>query len=286
MKLLRFGPSGAEKPGLYVDGEGRIDVSGFGEDYDEGFFASGGLTRLAKWYGQNGARCPRIGADERIGPPIRRPSKIVCIGRNYRAHAQETGAEIPSEPLLFMKATTALAGPYDNLTRPRGSDKLDYEVELAVVIGRRALYVREEVALDYVAGYALMNDYTERGFQRDRGGQWTKGKSADGFAPLGPLLVTSEEVEPSDVSLWLTVNGEMRQSAATRDMIFSVPQLVSYVSQFMTLLPGDVISTGTPEGVGFGRNPPAFLVPGDVVEYGGEPLGQGRQQVVDALDRP
>jgi 2-keto-4-pentenoate hydratase/2-oxohepta-3-ene-1,7-dioic acid hydratase in catechol pathway len=285
MKLLRFGPSGAERPGLLVDGEGRVDVSGFGEDYDEGFFASGGLTRLAQWYAQNGSRCPRIGADERIGPPVRRPSKIVCIGRNYRAHAQETGAEIPSEPLLFMKATTALAGPYDNLVRPRGSDKLDYEVELAVVIGRRALYVREQDALDYVAGFALMNDYTERGFQRDRGGQWTKGKSADGFAPLGPLLVTTDEVTPTDVSLWLRVNGEMRQSAGTRDMIFPVPHLVSYVSQFMTLLPGDVISTGTPEGVGIGRNPPSFLVPGDVVEYGADQLGQGRQQVVDALDR-
>lgn len=283
MKLLRFGPSGSERPGLLVEGEGRVDVSGFGEDYDEGFFASGGLTRLMRWYAQNGARCPRIGADERIGPPVRRPSKIVCVGRNYRAHAQETGAEVPSEPLLFMKATTALCGPYDDVVRPLGADKLDYEVELAVVIGRLARNVSEGDALDHVAGYVLMNDYTERGFQRDRGGQWMKGKSADTFAPLGPFLVTAEEVAADDASLWLTVNGEMRQSASTRDMIFSVPVLVSYVSQFMTLLPGDVLSTGTPEGVGFGRTPPSFLQPGDVVEYGADVLGQARQQVVEAV---
>jgi 2,4-didehydro-3-deoxy-L-rhamnonate hydrolase len=296
MKLLRFGPSGAERPGLLVDGAGRVDVSGFGEDYDEGFFSSGGLTRLSTWYEQNGVRCPRLGADERIGPPVRRPSKIVCVGRNYRAHAAETGAQVPSEPLLFMKATSALCGPYDDLRRPRGSEQLDYEVELALVIGRRAQNVREQEALDYVAGFALLNDYTDRGFQRDRGGQWTKGKSADTFAPLGPLLVTTDELSASDISLWLTVNGETRQSASTRDMIFPVPFLVSYISQFMTLLPGDVISTGTPDGVGFGRKPPLFLLPGDVVEYGAVgrsarsaaaadgsvSLGQGRQQVVEA----
>jgi 2,4-didehydro-3-deoxy-L-rhamnonate hydrolase len=284
MKLLRFGPSGYEKPGMLVEGQGRVDVSGFGEDYDEGFFASGGVTRLMRWFSQNGARCPRIGADERLGPPLRRPSKIVCVGRNYRAHAAETGAEVPTEPLLFMKATTALCGPDDDIVRPVGADKLDYEVELAVVIGRRARRVSESDALDHVAGYALMNDYTERGFQRDRGGQWTKGKSADTFAPLGPLLVTGEEVMAGELSLWLTVNGEMRQSASTGDMIFAVPTLVSYISQFMTLLPGDVISTGTPEGVGFGRTPPAFLQPGDVVEYGCDALGQARQIVTDASE--
>ncbi len=283
MKLFRFGPSGSERPGLLVDGEGRIDVSGFGEDYDEGFFASGGPTRLMRWFAQNGARCPRVGADERMGAPIRRPSKIVCIGRNYRAHAAETGAEVPTEPLVFMKATSALCGPFDDVIYPRGAEKLDYEVELALVIGRRARYVSREDALDYVAGYTLMNDYSERAFQRDRGGQWTKGKSSDHFAPLGPILATAEELAPDAVTLWLTVNGEERQGASTADMIFGAAELVSYVSEFMTLLPGDVLSTGTPEGVAMGRNPPVFLKPGDVVEYGAEPLGQARQLVVAAL---
>ncbi len=265
---------------MLVDGEGRLDVSGFGEDYDEGFFASGGPTRLMRWFAQNGGRCPRLGADERMGSPIRRPSKIVCIGRNYRAHAAETGAEAPSEPLVFMKATSALCGPYDDVFLPRGAEKLDYEVELAVVIGRRARYVARDDALDYVAGYTLMNDYSERAFQRERGGQWTKGKSADHFAPLGPLLATAEEITPNAVTLWLSVNGEERQRASTADMIFGVAELLSYVSEFMTLLPGDVLSTGTPEGVAMGRTPPVYLRQGDVVEYGAEPLGQARQLIV------
>ncbi len=280
MKLFRFGPKGGERPGLLVDGIGRIDVSGFGEDYDEGFFASGGITRLSRWYTLNAARCPRVGADERTGAPLRRPSKIVCIGRNYRAHAAETGGEVPSEPMIFLKAPSALSGPYDDVVIPRGATQMDYEVELAVVIGRSARYVSKEDALDYVAGYTLMNDYTERAFQRDRGGQWTKGKSSDTFAPLGPLLLSSEEIAPEDVTLYLGVNGEERQRASTSDMIFDVPTLIAYVSEFMTLLPGDVLSTGTPEGVGFGRTPKAFLQPGDVVEYGGDGLGQARQNLV------
>jgi 2,4-diketo-3-deoxy-L-fuconate hydrolase len=280
MKLFRFGVRGSERPGLLVDGIGRIDVSGFGEDYDEGFFASGGITRLSRWYTQNAARCPRVGADERIGAPLRRPSKIVCIGRNYRAHAAETGGEVPTEPMIFLKAPSALSGPYDDVVVPRGATQMDYEVELAVVIGRSVRYVSKEDALDYVAGYTLMNDYTERAFQRDRGGQWTKGKSSDTFAPLGPLLLSSEEIAPHDVTLYLSVNGEERQRAPTSDMIFDVPTLISYVSEFMTLLPGDVLSTGTPEGVGFGRTPKAFLQPGDVVEYGADGLGQARQNLV------
>jgi 2,4-diketo-3-deoxy-L-fuconate hydrolase len=280
MKLFRFGAKGSERPGLLVDDLGRIDVSGFGEDYDEGFFASGGITRLTRWYTQNAARCPRVGADERIGAPLRRPSKIVCIGRNYRAHAAETGAEVPTEPLIFLKAPSALSGPYDDVVIPHGATQVDYEVELAVVIGRSARYVAKEDALDYVAGYTLMNDYTERAFQRDRGGQWTKGKSSDTFAPFGPLLLSSEEIAPHEVTLYLSVNGEERQHAPTSDMIFDVPTLISYVSEFMTLLPGDVISTGTPEGVGFGRTPKAFLQPGDVVEYGADGLGQARQTLV------
>lgn len=279
MKLFRFGPIGAEKPGLITD-TGRVDVSAFGEDYDEKFFGSGGIERLSSWYAENRERCRRVGADERIGPAICRPSKIVCVGRNYREHAKETGAEVPAEPLLFMKATSALSGPYDDVVIPRGSKKTDWEVELAVVIGKRARYVPKERALEYVAGYVLHNDYTERAFQRDRGGQWVKGKSSDTFAPIGPFVATPDEIDPSALGLWLSVNGVMMQQGTTADLIFDVPTLISYASEFMSLLPGDVLSTGTPAGVGFGREPPVFLRPGDVVEYGIDGLGEARQTVV------
>jgi 2,4-didehydro-3-deoxy-L-rhamnonate hydrolase len=280
LKLFRFGPSGREKPGV-VSADGRkLDVSAFGEDYDEKFFAEDGLVRLRAWCSAHAADCPLVDSGVRLGPPIARPSKIVCIGLNYRAHAIETGAPLPAEPVVFMKATTALCGPNDDLVLPRHSRKTDWEVELAVIIGRRAKYVEQPSALSYVAGYALHNDYSEREFQLERGGQWDKGKGADTFAPLGPYLVSAEDIDPSRLELWLSVNGERKQQANTADMIFPVAELVSYVSQFMTLLPGDVISTGTPSGVGLSHDPPSYLKPGDLVECGIDRLGRASQRVV------
>jgi 2-keto-4-pentenoate hydratase/2-oxohepta-3-ene-1,7-dioic acid hydratase in catechol pathway len=283
MKLCRAGARGEERPAVVTE-VGTFDVSSLGLDYGSAFFAADGLERLRSAVEGKLGDFPKIPDGTRVGPCIERPSKIVCVGRNYRAHAAETGAELPKEPLLFMKATTAFAGPYDPLMLPRGAEQTDWEVELAVVIGKEARYVTKESALEHVAGYALMNDYTERAFQRDRGGQWTKGKSADGFAPLGPHLVTPDEVDHSAVTLSLSVNGVRRQHASTASMIFDVPTLVAYVSDFMTLCPGDVLSTGTPEGVGFGHKPPIFLRPGDVVEWEGTGLGRARQ-VVTAFSR-
>jgi 2-keto-4-pentenoate hydratase/2-oxohepta-3-ene-1,7-dioic acid hydratase in catechol pathway len=278
MKLCRVGSAGTERPAVVTDA-GIFDVSSSGLGYGAAFFAGDGIERLRAFVSDKLADCPKVPEGERIGPCIERPVKIVCVGRNYRAHAAETGADLPTEPLLFMKATTAFAGPYDELTLPRGAEQADWEVELAVVIGKEARHVPKERALEHVAGYALMNDYTERAFQRDRGGQWTKGKSADGFAPVGPYLVTPDEIDHQGVTLSLSVNGVRRQHASTASMIFDVPTLVSYVSGFMTLCPGDVLSTGTPEGVGFGHRPPIFLRPGDVVEWEGTGLGRARQVV-------
>lgn len=278
MKLCRTGAPGKERPSV-ATAAGIFDVSRFGEDYGERFFGRDGIGRLRAFLGNELSGCPRVPDGERFGPCVQRPSKIVCVGRNYRAHAAETGAELPTEPLLFMKATTAFAAPFDDLELPRGATQADWEVELAVVIGKEARHVTKERALEHIAGYALMNDYTERGFQRDRGGQWTKGKSADGFAPLGPYLVTPDELDHAAVTLSLSVNGVRRQHASTASMIFDVPTLVAYVSAFMTLCPGDVLSTGTPEGVGFGHRPPIFLQPGDVVTYEGSGLGSARQVV-------
>jgi 2,4-diketo-3-deoxy-L-fuconate hydrolase len=280
MKLIRFGPPGQERPGIELPDGSRRDVSGFGGDYDEAFFTEDGLTHLADWL-ERGDTHP-LPADARLGPPIARPSKIVCIGLNYRDHAAETGAELPKEPVIFFKATTALCGPDDALVIPRGAAKVDWEVELAVVIGRRARYVPVEDAASYVAGYALHNDYSERSFQLERGGQWSKGKSSDTFAPLGPVLATADEVaDVRALGMWLKVNGLERQKGTTANMVFDVPTLVSYVSQFMTLLPGDVISTGTPAGVGMGIKPePVYLKAGDVVELGIDGLGSSRQEVV------
>jgi 2-keto-4-pentenoate hydratase/2-oxohepta-3-ene-1,7-dioic acid hydratase in catechol pathway len=258
-------------------------VSAFGEDYGEQFFGSDGLARLKRWYDEHAGECPAVGADERMGPPILRPSKIVCVGLNYRAHAAETGAKPPAEPMLFTKSSTALAGPYDDVPLPRGSKKMDWEVELALVIGKRARYVDKARWAEYVAGFSLMNDYSEREHQKERGGQLVKGKSHDGFAPLGPLLVTPDEFSPANVALELRVNGELMQDGSTSDLIFDVPTLVSYISEFMTLLPGDVISTGTPAGVGMGRTPPKFLKPGDVVDYQGAGLGAARQRIVESV---
>jgi 2,4-diketo-3-deoxy-L-fuconate hydrolase len=279
MKLFRFGALGAEKPGLIVDGVGRVDVSAFGEDYGEAFFGSDGPARLARFYAEHPEQCPHVAADARIGPAIARPSKIVCVGMNYRDHALETGSKIPDEPVLFMKATSAICGPYDSVVLPRGSVKTDWEVELGVVIGKTARYVTEEQTLDHVAGFVLLNDYSEREFQRERGGQFTKGKSADSFAPIGPFVVTADALDASDLRLWLNVNGEPCQDSRTSSLIFSVPQLIAYISSFMTLLPGDLLSTGTPAGVGLGRKPPSFLKAGDLVEYGIDGLGEARQTV-------
>ncbi|HEV3385543.1 MAG TPA: fumarylacetoacetate hydrolase family protein [Gemmata sp.] len=281
MKLIRFGEKGQEKPGAILDDGSRIDVSAMGSDYDEEFFASGGLQELKSWLSSHAASAPRVSPSARLGSAVCRPSKIVCIGLNYRDHAAETNAEPPKEPVLFFKATTSLVGPNDPLMMPKNSSKVDWEVELAVVIGKRALYVPKERALDYVAGYALHNDYSERSFQLEHGGQWVKGKSADTFAPLGPFLATPDEVpNVGNLPMWLKVNGQFRQKSSTGNMIFDVAMLVSYVSQFMTLLPGDVISTGTPAGVGLGMNPPVYLQAGDVVDLGIDGLGESRQQVI------
>ena len=281
MKLIRFGDLAAEKPGLLLPDGTRIDSSAFGSDYDEAFFARGGLSQLEQWFKKNGASAPRVSPSARLGAPICRPSKIICIGLNFRDHAAESKMELPKEPVIFFKSTTALVGPNDPLRIPRNATKVDWEVELAVVIGKRAAYVPLDKAMDYVAGYALHNDYSERSFQLERGGQWVKGKSADTFAPLGPYLATHDEVpDPGRLRMWLKVNGALKQNSSTANMVFGVATLVSYLSEFMTLLPGDVISTGTPAGVGFGMNPQVYLKAGDVVELGIEGLGESRQEVV------
>jgi 2,4-diketo-3-deoxy-L-fuconate hydrolase len=282
MKLMRHGEVGKEKPGVLLGDGTFLDASGLGQDYDEAFFREGGLPALERWVKANGATAPRVSPTKRLGPAVCRPSKIVCIGLNYRDHAAETGAQIPKEPVIFFKSTTALVGPNDNLVIPKNATQVDWEVELAVVIGKQALYVSKDKALDYVAGYVLHNDYSERAFQKDRGGQWVKGKSCDTFAPLGPFLATRDDIpDPGKLKMWLKVNGETRQNSSTAEMIFDVATLVSYLTEFMTLLPGDVISTGTPAGVGLGMKPPRYLKAGDVVELGIEGLGESRQQVVN-----
>ncbi len=282
MKLFRFGPIGQERPGVVLADGTAIDTSGFGHDYDEDFFAADGINHLRKWVEKNAAGCPKVGAGERLGPIVKRPSKIVCVGMNFHGHVKEQGQETPKEPVLFMKATTALCGPNDPCLLPRGSVKTDWEVELAVVIGKRASYVEKAHALAYVAGYSVHNDYSEREYQLERGGQWDKGKGCDTFAPLGPWLVTGDEVDASKLDMWLKVNGETVQRGNTSDLIFDVPTLVSYISMFMTLLPGDVISTGTPSGVGCFMKPPRFLKTGDVVELGIEGLGSAKQTVISS----
>lgn len=264
---------------LLADGR-RLDASAFGEDYDERFFGGDGLARLARWVAGDGDRAAVVGDDVRLGAPVAHPSKIICVGLNYRDHAKESGMAVPAEPVLFFKSTTAIVGPNDDVIIPRGSTKTDWEVELAVVIGKRASYVEERDALGHVAGYLLHNDYSERVFQLERGGQWVKGKSCDTFAPLGPFVATPDEIgDPHDLALWLTVNGERKQNGSTRDLVFGIPMLVSYISQFMTLLPGDIISTGTPAGVAMGHKPVRFLQPGDVVELGIDNLGSSRQRL-------
>ena len=280
MKLIRFGELGKEQIGVQIDGV-NYDVSAFGGDYDEVFFEQNGLARLENFTKANVQKLNRVADGTRIGAPIARPSKIVCIGLNYKDHAEETGATIPAEPIIFMKSTTSLVGPYDKVVIPKNSTKTDWEVEFAIVIGKKASYIAEEDALDYVAGYVLHNDVSEREFQLERGGTWDKGKGCDTFAPLGPILTTKDEIpDINSVRLWLKVNGKTYQDGNTSNLIFSVEHVVSYVSQFMTLLPGDVISTGTPAGVGLGFSPPIYLKEGDVVELGADYLGESRQEVV------
>lgn len=280
MKLIRFGEPGREKPGVILGDGRRVDVSAFGSDFDETFFGGGGVERLAAWLQENGAAAPEIPADVRLGPPVARPGKIICIGLNFRDHAAESNMALPTEPVVFFKATSALAGPEDDVIIPRGSEKTDWEVELAVVIGKPALYVDEANAMEHVAGYVLHNDYSERAFQLERGGQWVKGKSCDTFAPLGPFIATADEIaDPHNLRMWLRVNDEMVQDGTSADMVFRIPALISHLSEFMTLRPGDVISTGTPAGVGLGQKPPRFLKDGDVVELGIEGLGSARQRL-------
>lgn len=276
MKLLRYGNPGKEKPAVLVNDK-IFDISAFGEDIGETFFETDGITRLKQWLTIN-KNLNEVPTGVRIGAPFTRPSKIICIGLNYTKHALESKMDIPKEPIVFFKSTTALCGPQDDLIIPKNSVKTDWEVELAVVIGKKASYVEEKDALDYVAGFCLHNDYSEREFQLERNGQWVKGKSCDTFAPMGPYLVTKDEVADfNNLHMWLKVNGQMMQDNNTDDMIFEVPFLVSYLSQFMTLLPGDVISTGTPAGVGLGFKPPIYLKPGDVIELGIEGLGVQKQ---------
>jgi 2-keto-4-pentenoate hydratase/2-oxohepta-3-ene-1,7-dioic acid hydratase in catechol pathway len=284
MKLIRKGEPNEESPGLLLPDGREVDVSSFGEDYDEVFFETNGLERLREWLKENGEDLPPFPENERYGSPIARPSKIVCIGLNYDDHARESGMEIPPEPVIFFKATSSFCGPNDNLILPRGGDKTDWEVELAFVIGKRASYVEESEAMDYLAGYALHNDYSERGFQLDRSGQWVKGKSCDTFAPFGPWLVTQDEIEdPNNLKMWLKVNGETMQSSNSSNLHYKIPFLLSYVSQFMTLLPGDIISTGTPPGVGMGMDPQVYLQAGDLVELGIDQLGSSSQKVVPSV---
>lgn len=279
MKLIRYGEAGKETPGIQDENGRNLDCSLFGEDWNEHFFASNGLERLKTWLKSNQQLLKEISAGSRIGSPIPRPSKIICVGLNYRKHAAEAGMAVPEVPIIFMKATSSLCGPFDPIFIPKNSVKTDWEVELAVVIGRRAKYVSKDEALDYVAGYCVHNDVSERDFQLHHGGQWVKGKSADHFAPLGPVLVTADEItDPHNLRLWLKLNGKMLQDSNTSDLVFDIPTLVSHISQYMTLLPGDVISTGTPAGVGMGLKPePKYLQPGDIVELGIEGLGESRQ---------
>ncbi len=281
MKLIRFGELNNEKPGIQLDNNSRIDVSSFINDYDEFFFESDGIEKLKDWLKKNQEKCPIIGKNIRIGPPISRPSKIVCVGLNYAKHAAESGMDVPSEPVLFFKSSSAITGPFDPIIIPKNSSKTDWEVELAVVIGKKASYITKENALKHVAGYVLHNDVSEREFQIERLGQWVKGKSCDSFAPLGPFIATTDEIRnPNNLNLWLKVNGKEMQNSNTSDFIFNVEEVISYISQFMTLLPGDIISTGTPFGVGLGLNPPKYLKEGDVVELGIDGLGISKQTCV------
>jgi 2-keto-4-pentenoate hydratase/2-oxohepta-3-ene-1,7-dioic acid hydratase in catechol pathway len=281
MKLIRHGEIGREEPGVLLPDGRRIDASEEFNDYDEGFFAMGGMESLAQWVEDGCVGGREIPSIVRIGAPVDRPSKIVCVGKNYLDHAKEFGEGIPTEPVLFMKASSCWSGPFDEVIRPRGAEKLDYEVELAVVIGQTMSHVSEEDALSYVAGYSVFCDYSERAYQKEMGGQWMKGKSYDRFGPMGPWLVPASQVpDPQALRLWTKVNGDVRQNGYTGDMMFPVKMVLSYISRFMTLLPGDVVATGTPSGVAMGMNPPKYLQPGDFVELGIDGLGEMGQRIV------
>jgi 2-keto-4-pentenoate hydratase/2-oxohepta-3-ene-1,7-dioic acid hydratase in catechol pathway len=278
MKLIRFGTIGHEQPGVQLANGTKIDVSAFGTDYNEAFFGNNGIQKLKTWLETNEDSCPEIGDEVRLGSPLTRPSKIVCVGLNYAQHAAEAGMEVPKEPVLFFKSTTAIVGPNDAVIIPKNSKKSDWEVELAIVIGKKASYVEEADAYDHIAGYVLHNDVSERAFQIEKSGQWCKGKGCDTFAPLGPFIATKDEInDPNNLNLWLKLNGEVMQNSSTSDFIFNIEHVVSHISQFMTLLPGDIISTGTPFGVGLGLKPPMYLKEGDVMELGIEGLGISKQ---------
>ena len=282
MKLIRFGNKGQETPGYLDDSGNRRDLSAFGEDFSQDFFGSDGIQRLTEWLESQQQSLPIVDNHIRWAPPVAIPSKIICVGLNYSDHAKESGMAIPEEPVLFFKASSALTGPYDPIVIPPNSEKTDWEVELALVIGKQASYVEEQDAISHVAGYTVLNDLSERAYQLEGTGQWVKGKSCDTFAPLGPYLATTDEVaNVHNLDLWLKVNYQFKQQGNTETLIFKIPFLVSYISQYMTLLPGDIISTGTPSGVGFGFTPPQFLKAGDVVELGIEELGSSKQNVVN-----
>ena len=282
MKLFRFGEPGSEKPGIVLENGRQVDVSSAVDDYDTHFFSNGQLGKLRSIIRDSDDLFPDVPANSRIGPPVCQPSKILCVGMNYAAHAKEfQDRAAPTEPVLFMKATSALCGPMDDLIIPEGARKLDYEVELAIVIGKTARRVDESAALDHVAGLTLINDVSERAWQKDHDAQWMKGKSHDGFAPLGPCIVTLDEIKDIQaLTLWLDVNGEPRQRGTTADMVFPVSYLIAYASRFMTLLPGDILATGTPSGVAMGMNPPRWLEPGDLIEMGIDGIGCSRRKVL------
>jgi 2,4-diketo-3-deoxy-L-fuconate hydrolase len=278
MKLIRWGAKGEEKPGL-IDKDGSLrDLSGVIGDITPDLLSAEGLQRLAQI---DAGGLPKVPHAARLGVPLIGISKIVCVGLNYADHAAETGAPIPKEPILFLKALSALTGPNDDIMVPRGSVKTDWEVELGVVIGSRTSYVGEQEALNHVAGYCVINDVSEREYQTERGGQWDKGKGCDSFAPVGPWLVTKDEIaDPQELKLWTEVNGARRQDGSTKTMIFGVRTLISYISHFMTLLPGDIIATGTPPGVAMGMKPPQYLKPGDRVRLSVEGLGEQNNLMV------
>jgi 2-keto-4-pentenoate hydratase/2-oxohepta-3-ene-1,7-dioic acid hydratase in catechol pathway len=282
MKLFRFDKAGSVGLGMVDKNDKSIDISAFGRDFNEAFFETDGIADLSTWLIDNADNCKEINSEIRYLTCVGRPSKIICVGLNYAKHAKESGMDVPKEPVIFFKSTSAMCGPNDPVIIPKGSEKTDWEVELAIIIGKKASYVSEDKAVDYLAGYCLHNDYSERAFQLERSGQWVKGKSCDHFAPLGPYFVTKDEVKDHhNLHLWLDVNGKRMQDSNTSDLIFNIPHIISYISQFMTLLPGDIISTGTPEGVGMGQKPhPVYLKAGDVIELGIEGLGQQRQTAI------
>lgn len=277
MKLVRYGVAGSEKPGL-IDANGTLrDLSAHVTDISAADISPASLQRIAAI---DPTSLPQVSGDPRLGPCVAGTGKFICIGLNYSDHAEETGMQVPSEPVIFMKATSAIIGPNDDVIIPRGSQKSDWEVELGVVIGKTAKYIDEADALDYVAGYCVINDLSERAFQTERQGQWTKGKSCDTFGPTGPWLVTTDEIsDPANLNMWLKVNGETMQNGSTKTMVYGVAHIISYLSQFMSLQPGDIISTGTPPGVGMGMNPQCWLKAGDVIELGIDGLGTQKQQV-------